>query len=148
MKIWKHETSLEGLQAMSENTLVSHLDIEFTEIGDDFLKAKMKVNANTVQPMRILHGGASVVLAETLGSIASTLLIEDFTRNQAVGLEINANHLRSVPEGSEVEGTVRPVHLGKTTHIWNIEIHDSKGRLSCISMLTMLILCKDDNRHI
>ena len=148
MKIWKHETNLEGLQAMSENTLVSHLGIEFTEIGNDFLKATMKVNAHTVQPMRILHGGASVVLAETLGSIASTLMIEDFTKNQAVGLEINANHIRSVPEGTEVEGIVRPVHIGKTTHIWNIEIYDNKKRLTCTSRLTMLILCKNDSSHI
>ena len=137
--IWKHEFTLAGLQAMSANTLVAHLGIEFIEFGDDYLKAKMPVNAHTVQPMRILHGGANVVLAETLGSIASTLLLEDLSKQQPVGLEINANHLRSVAEGSYVVATCRPVHIGRTTHIWEIQIHDPEGKLSCISRLTMIV---------
>ena len=139
MKIWKHEFNLEGLQAMSHNTLVDHLGIVFTEIGDDYLKARMPVDHRTVQPMRILHGGASVVLAETLGSVASTLLIEDLSKNQPVGLEINANHIRSVHEESYVDAIVKPVHLGRITHIWNIEIFNPEGKLVCISRLTMMI---------
>jgi 1,4-dihydroxy-2-naphthoyl-CoA hydrolase len=139
MSIWKHEFTLEGLQNMSANTMVDFLGIEFTEIGSDFLKAKMPVDNRTVQPMRILHGGASVVLAETIGSVASTLLIEDLGKHQPVGLEINANHIRSVSEGSFVEATVKPVHIGKTTHIWNIEIRNPEGKMVCISRLTMII---------
>ena len=137
--IWKHEVSLEGLQNMSMNTMVSHLDIEFTEIGNEFIIAKMPISEKTVQPMRILHGGASVVLAETLGSVASTLLIEDLTEQQPVGLEINANHIRSVPEGLYVIGKVNPIHIGRTTHIWNIEIRNPEDKIVCISRLTMAI---------
>lgn len=139
MKIWKQDFSLEGLNSMSANTLVGHLDIEITEFGEDYLKGRMPVNSNTVQPMRILHGGASVVLAETLGSIASTLCIEDLTQKQPVGLEINANHLRSVPEGSYVEGICRPIHLGRSTHVWNIELFNPEGKKTCISRLTMML---------
>ena len=137
--IWKHEVSLEGLQNMSINTMVSHLDIEFIEIGIDYIIAKMPVSHKTVQPMRILHGGASVVLAETLGSVASTLLIEDLTVQQPVGLEINANHIRSAHEGSFVVGKVSPIHIGRTTHVWNIEIRNPEGKIVCVSRLTMAV---------
>lgn len=138
-KIWKNEVTLEGLQNMSMNTMVSHLEIEFIEIGPDFLRAKMPVTEKTVQPMRILHGGASVVLAETLGSVASTLLIEDLTIQQPVGLEINANHIRSVSEGSYVYASVNPIHIGRTTHVWNIEIRNAEDKIVCISRLTMAL---------
>jgi 1,4-dihydroxy-2-naphthoyl-CoA hydrolase len=138
-KIWKHEVTLEGLQNMSMNTMVSHLDIEFVEIGSDYITAKMPVTEKTVQPMRILHGGASVVLAETLGSVASTLLIEDLTVQQPVGLEINANHIRSVSEGLYVIGKVNPIHIGRTTHVWNIEIRNAEDKIVCISRLTMAV---------
>ena len=137
--IWKHPVTIEGLQNMSQDTMVSFLEIEFTEIGNDFICAKMPVNNKTVQPMRILHGGASVVLAETLGSVASTLLIEDLTVQQPVGLEINANHIRSVHEGSFVFGKVNPIHIGRTTHIWNIEIRNSDEKIVCVSRLTMAV---------
>lgn len=137
--IWKHEFTLEGLQEMAKNTLVSHLGIEFTEFGDDYLKARMPVDARTVQPMRIVHGGANVTLAETLGSVASTLLIEDLSKRQPVGLDINANHLGAVFEGSYVEGICRPIHIGRTTHIWEIKIYNPKGKLTCISRLTMIV---------
>ena len=100
----------------------------------------MPVNASTVQPFRILHGGASVALAETLGSVASTLCIEDLSAWTAVGLEINANHLKSVREGGTVTGTCRPVRVGRQVHVWQIEIRDEKGDLSCISRLTVTIV--------
>ena len=137
--IWKHPVTIEGLQNMSHDTMVSFLEIEFTEIGNDYIIAKMPVSHKTVQPMRILHGGASVVLAETLGSVASTLLIEDLTVQQPVGLEINANHIRSVHEGSFVVGKVNPIHIGRTTHIWNIEIRNSDDKIVCVSRLTMAV---------
>jgi 1,4-dihydroxy-2-naphthoyl-CoA hydrolase len=137
--IWKHPVTIEGLQNMSHDTMVSFLEIEFTEIGIDYIIAKMPVSHKTVQPMRILHGGASVVLAETLGSVASTLLIEDLTVQQPVGLEINANHIRSAHEGSFVVGKVNPIHIGRTTHIWNIEIRNSDDKIVCVSRLTMAV---------
>ena len=140
MSLWKHEPTLEGLNAMSENTLNAALDIQFTEIGPDYLVASMPVNSNTVQPFRILHGGASVCLAETLGSVASTLCIEDITQQTAVGLEINANHLKSVKAGGVVYGTVRPIRVGRTVHVWNIEIRNEQGDLTCISRLTVNVV--------
>ncbi len=139
MKIWKNDFTLDFLNEMSKNTMGEHLGIEFTAFGDDFLTAKMPVDHRTVQPMRLLHGGASVVLAETLGSVASWLCI-DITRYAAVGLEINANHLRGVKEGNEVFGTVRPIRIGKTVHVWNIELKNSRGDLTCVSRLTVSII--------
>jgi 1,4-dihydroxy-2-naphthoyl-CoA hydrolase len=138
--IWKHEASLEVLNAMNANTLNQALNIEFTAIGDDFLEATMPVTTNTVQPFRILHGGANVCLAETLGSVASNLCIEDLAQFTAVGLEINANHLKSVPEGGKVTGTCKPIRVGKSVHVWQIEIRDQAGNLSCISRLTVSIV--------
>jgi 1,4-dihydroxy-2-naphthoyl-CoA hydrolase len=139
MRIWKQDFSLEGLNEVSQNTLNSHLGIVFTEAGEDYLKARMPVWERTVQPMRILHGGASAALAETIGSVASLLCLERMGEQQAVGLEINANHLRPVHEGGWVEALCKPIHLGKTTHVWSIEIFDPKGKLCCISRLTMAI---------
>ena len=140
MAIWKQEATLEGLNNMNENTMGAALGIVFTEIGENFLKATMPLNANTVQPFRILHGGANVTLAETLGSVASTLCIADWTAKTAVGLEINANHLKSVKEGSQVTGTCRPIRVGSQVHVWQIEIHNEKGDLSCVSRLTVAIV--------
>jgi 1,4-dihydroxy-2-naphthoyl-CoA hydrolase len=139
MKIWKTDFTLEGLNQSGANTIGEHIGIEFISGGDDFLTARMPVDHRTVQPFGILHGGASVVLAETLGSLASMLCI-DITKNKAVGLEINANHLKGVPAGSYVEGTVRPIRIGKTIHVWNIEICNPKGELCCISRLTVAII--------
>ena len=138
--IWKKHMTLDALNAFSKNTLTEALGIEFTEIGDDFLTARMPVDARTVQPFRILHGGASVALAETLGSLASTMSIEDLTRQQPVGVEINANHLSSAREGSFVIGTVKPIRVGRTMHVWNIEISDEHGKLVCVSRLTVAIV--------
>ncbi|SLM30752.1 putative esterase [Desulfamplus magnetovallimortis] len=116
---------------------MGHIGIEFIEKGSDFLRATLPVDQRTVQPMGILHGGASVVLAETLGSVASHLAIDD--THYAVGLEINANHIKSAREGL-VTGMVTTVHLGKRTHVWDISIRNGKNQLICVSRLTMAIL--------
>ncbi len=140
MKIWKQEFTLEGLDNMSANTLVDTFDIKFTEFGDDYLIAEMPVTHKNVQPMRILHGGASVALAETVGSIASVLCLKDPVSFHPVGLDINANHLRSVREGGRVAAKVTPIHIGKKTHVWHIDIRDENDKLICVSRLTIIIL--------
>ena len=117
-----------------------HLGMEFTEVGEDFLKGRMPVDHRTRQPYGLLHGGASVALAETLGSVAAAFVV-DRSQYNAVGLEINANHLRGVREGF-VTGIARPLHLGKTTHVWEIRIHDEKDKLVCVSRLTVAIIKK------
>lgn len=132
--------TVEELNKMSANTLMQQLGIEFTEIGADFIKAKMPVDRRTHQPFGLLHGGASISLAETLGSVASMCLIDVGTQF-CVGLEINANHLKGVRNG-HVEGVVRPLHLGKSTHVWEIKINNEKEELICISRLTMAVLDK------
>ncbi len=132
------ELSLAALNAFSADTLVSTLGIEFTEIGPDFLAARMPVDGRTVQPFRQLHGGASVSLAESLGSVASFALIDPAT-HAAVGLEINANHLRGVRSGY-VHATASPLHIGRRTHVWDIRIVDDDGRLVCVCRLTMAIV--------
>ncbi|HHB79906.1 MAG TPA: hotdog fold thioesterase [Saprospiraceae bacterium] len=136
--IWKQQASIDFLNSLSENTLGSHIGIEFIEIGDDYIMAKMPVDARTIQPFGILHGGASVVLAETLGSVASTLCLQDIDKQTAVGLEINANHLRSVRQGF-VFGKATPVRIGRSVHVWNIEISDEAGNLTAVSRLTTMI---------
>jgi len=118
--------------------MVEHVGIVITEIGDDYLKGTMAVDHRTVQPMGILHGGASVALAETLGSIAANLVVDD-AKKYCVGLDINANHIRSANSGM-VTGTAKPLHIGSSTQVWGIEIVDEKNRLVCISRLTMAVL--------
>ncbi len=140
MTIWQRQPTLDELNQFSRGTLGAHLGIEVIEIGDDFLRARMPVDARTIQPFGILHGGASVALAETLGSVAGTLCI-DADRKIIVGLEINANHVRSVASG-HVVGTTRPVHLGGLTQIWQTHIHDEQERLVCLSRLTIAVLDK------
>ena len=140
MRIWKQDISLAALQATGANTAVSHLGIEFTEVGDDYLVARVPVNRQTCQPYGLLHGGVSVVLAETLGSCGAAFSVPLGTR--VVGLEVNANHLRGVQEGW-VTATARPVHLGRTTQVWQIELRDDQGRLSCTSRLTMAVLAPE-----
>ncbi len=137
--IWKNQPDLSRLNAMNANTLGENLGIEFTEIGDDFIVAKMPVDDRTVQPFRLLHGGASVALAETLGSVASSFCIEDLSKKMPVGVEINANHLRPATKGF-VYGKVMPVRIGRTMHVWNIEIKDERGRLTCVSRLTVAVV--------
>ena len=137
--IWfKKEFSLQKLQAMSAGTMGEHIGIVFTEIGDDYLKATMPVDHRTRQPYGLLHGGASVALAETLGSVASSLVL-DTSIFICVGLEINANHIRSARQGL-VTGIASPIHLGSSTHVWDIKIYDDRERLLCISRLTVAIL--------
>ncbi|CAM4188108.1 1,4-dihydroxy-2-naphthoyl-CoA hydrolase [Pedobacter westerhofensis] len=141
--IWFKAFELQWLNDMPKNHLGGLLDIRFTEYGDDFLTATMPVDERTHQPAGILHGGASVVLAETLGSIASSLCI-DPARFQAVGLEINANHLRPVKSG-RVTGICKPLHKGAKTHVWEIKIYDERGKMNCISRLTVAIIPKSQS---
>lgn len=135
---WRRAYTVAEINALSRGTLLEALGIEFTEVGAAHVSARMPVDDRTVQPYRLLHGGASVALAESLGSIGSTMTI-DTTTTQAVGQSINANHLRAVREGF-VTGTARPVHLGARSQVWNIEIVDEAGRLVCLSRLTLALL--------
>lgn len=135
--------TLDALQSLCNNTIASHLGIEFTEIGADYLVAKMPVDHRTHQPFGLLHGGASVVLAETLGSVASYLCLKDHTKQYAVGLDINANHIRGVKTGF-VYGKVTPIHIGRSTHVWEINIVNEENKLVCVSRLTVAIV--DTNR--
>ena len=135
--IWKQPMSVESLTALHVNTTVAHLGIEFLEVGDDFLRARAPVDSRTKQPVGILHGGVSVVLAETLGSCGAHCAAP--AGHQAVGLDINANHIRSVSEGW-VTGVARPVHIGRTTQVWQIELTNDAGKLTCTSRITMAVL--------
>ncbi len=132
------EMTVAAINQMNAGTLVANLGIEFTEIGDDFMRARMPVDSRTLQPYGLLHGGASIALAETLGSLASTALI-DLSTQTVVGLDINGNHLRPVRSGFVI-GTVRPIHIGRRTHVWEIHIEDENERLVNISRLTMMVL--------
>lgn len=136
--IWFGEPALEALMDMQTETLVRTLDIKLTELGPDYLRGTMPVTPKVHQPMGILHGGASVCLAETLGSIGAALLI-DVSKQHPVGLEINANHIRPVSSGL-VTGTARPLHKGRKTQVWEIKIHNEQEKLTCISRLTVAIL--------
>ncbi|GMG87974.1 hotdog fold thioesterase [Biformimicrobium ophioploci] len=138
MNDWKHRPGLEVLQASCDTCMPGHLGIRITEQGDDSLAGSMPVDQRTHQPMGILHGGASVVLAETLGSIAANLMV-DTERFYCVGQEINANHLRPVMSG-EVTGVARAVHVGRRSQVWEIRISDAAGKLVCISRLTMAVV--------
>ena len=141
MKIWFDKNiSLESLQSFGNGTMTEHLGIEWVELGEDFFKAKMPVDHRTLQPLGLLHGGASCVLAETIGSVASHLVI-DSSQFYCVGIEINANHIRSAREGF-VYGTCSPLHIGSTTHVWDIRITNEGGKLICISRLTVAIMKK------
>lgn len=140
MPIWKTTPDLQRLNQPPHPHMGTHLGIEFTRVGEDELEARMPVDERTRQPYGILHGGASVVLAETVGSVASHLVVGPGDR-MAVGLEVNANHLRSV-SGGYVTAICRPVHLGRTTHVWDIRLHDDRGRATCISRLTVALIPK------
>ena len=141
MKIWFDKNiSLEKIAPFNKGTINEHLGIEWTEIGNDFLKARMPVDHRTKQPFDLLHGGASCVLAESLGSFSSYLVI-DPAAFYCVGIEINANHIRSVKEGF-VYGVCSPLHIGSSTHVWDIRIANEEGKLVCISRLTVTIMKK------
>jgi len=135
MPLWKIQPTLDKLNERSENTLAEHLGIEFVEIGDNYLKARMPVDSRTKQPAGLLHGGASVVLAETLGSVAAYLCVNQEEKG-IVGIEVNANHIRPVTHGW-VTGVTKPIHIGNTTQIWEIRIFDGRDNLVCISRLTV-----------
>ena len=139
MSIWfNQQLQLSDFINLGKNTLGEHLGMEFIEIGDNFLKAKMPVDNRTKQPYGLLHGGASVALAETLGSVGSALII-DTSKLACVGLEINANHVRGVKSGWVV-GTATPLHIGAKTHVWDIKITDEREKLICVSRLTVAII--------
>ncbi len=140
MSIWHRMPQVEELNQRGLNTAVSHLGIEITEVGEDFLTGTMPVDERTRQPRGILHGGSSVLLAESLGSIAANYCV-DPDKAFCVGMEVNANHLRSV-KGGLVTGTARPVHLGRSTQVWEIGIRNQAGKLVCLSRLTMAVVQK------
>jgi 1,4-dihydroxy-2-naphthoyl-CoA hydrolase len=134
--------SLDEINAWSRGNMIEHLGIEFVEITAEFIKAKMPVDHRTKQPFGLLHGGASVVLAETIGSIAALLAVPDINHYKGVGVEINANHLKSA-RGGYVVGTCIPLRIGKTLHVYDIKIHDEAEQLICASRLTVAILKVD-----
>ena len=140
MAIWHQQPDLVKLNERGKNTAVESLGIVFTEIGEDFIKATMPVDHRTVQPMGLLHGGASVLLAESLGSIAANYCVNR-DKSYCVGMEINANHLRSVKSGT-VTGITRPLHLGATTQVWEIKIYNQAEKLVCVSRLTIAVVKK------
>jgi 1,4-dihydroxy-2-naphthoyl-CoA hydrolase len=140
MSIFQPGITLESLNRLSNHTLVEHLGIEFTEVGPDFLKARMPVDARTRQPYGLLHGGASLALAETLGSVAAHCCIDN-EKKYCVGLEINGNHIKSVRSGF-VTGVATPAHIGRRTQVWEIKIVNEQNELVCVSRITMAVLDK------
>ena len=137
MRIWKRPITIDQLHAIHKDTAPEHLGIEFLEVGDDFLRARVPVDLRTRQPYGLLHGGVSVVLAETLGSCGAAYACPEGQR--PVGLDINANHIRGATSGW-VTGIARPVHIGRTTHVWQIDMRNDAGELTCVSRLTVSIL--------
>ena len=139
MSIWKQNPAdLARINGWNANSMVDHLGIQIIEVGDDYLRGTMPVDQRTKQPFGLLHGGASVALAETLGSLAGTMCV-DATKEMAVGLDINANHVRAVA-GGVVTGTARPLHVGRNTQVWDIRIENEDGKLVCISRLTLAVV--------
>ncbi|MBK8886831.1 MAG: hotdog fold thioesterase [Saprospiraceae bacterium] len=135
--IWKVKPDVEVINNFNKDTLVAHLGIEIVEVGEDYIKSKMPVDHRTRQPMGLLHGGASVVLSESVGSMASWLVTADQTKN-IVGIEVNANHLKSAKSGF-VFGITKPIRIGRTLHVWNTEIYDEDDILLCVSRLTVMV---------
>lgn len=139
--IWHNKSiAIDDLKDLRKGTMADYLDMQWVEIGDNFLRLSMPVNEKTKQPYGLLHGGASCALAETVGSVASALVV-DLENFLCVGLEINANHVRGAMDG-KVTATAAPLHLGKTTHVWDIKIHDDNEKLICVSRLTVAIIPK------
>ena len=136
--IWFSTPNLEHMNAMCKNTACEALGIEITEVGPDYIRGTMPADTRTFQPFGLVHGGANVVLAETLGSIGANLLVDN-SKFYCVGQEVNANHLRGVRSG-KVTGTAKLWHAGKSSQVWSIELHDDAGKLSCISRLTMAVV--------
>lgn len=141
MSIWYHkDLSVDQFDQLGKDTMSEHIGIEWTELGENFIKARMPVDHRTNQPYGLLHGGASCVLAETIGSVASAMVV-DHTKFYCVGLEINANHIRSAREGF-VTGVVTPLHIGATTHVWDIKIYDEREKMVCVSRLTVAVIAR------
>lgn len=140
MAIWFGDYKLENIKSLETGTMMEFLEMETTELGADYLRGRLKMSPKVKQPAGLLHGGASVVLAESLGSIGANLVV-DPSKFYCVGLDINANHLRAVREGY-VYGEARPLHIGKTTQVWEIKLTDETGKLVCISRLTMAVIAK------
>ena len=138
--LWKRTPDLDELKRSMQGTLLENLGLTLEGVGDDWVSVRMPVDHRSIQPYGILHGGASVALAESLGSLASALCIEDLSTHTPVGVEINANHLRPVPNGQFVIGTLSPIRIGRRMHVWNIEIRDPEKKLVCISRLTIMIV--------
>jgi len=137
--IWHDKNlKLESLKDLGKGTMSEHVGLEWTELGDDFLKARMPVDHRTIQPYGLFHGGASCVLAETLGSVCSVLVV-DHTKFYCVGIEINANHVRSAKNGY-VTGVCTPLHIGRQTHVWDIKIYNEENKLTCVSRLTVAVV--------
>ena len=143
MSIWKQPLTLVHLHTIHQNTAVERLGIEFLEIGDDFIRARVPVDERTRQPYGVLHGGVSVVLAEALGSCGAAYASP--VGHRVVGLDINANHIKSVTSGWVI-GTSRPLHIGRTTHVWQIELRNEAGELTCVSRITMAVLTPKPNQ--
>ncbi len=137
MSIWTQKLDLEEMMQKSRNTAVGNLGIEYLEVGDDFVRGRIPVDERTVQSFGILHGGASVLLAETLGSMAANCCLRDPSK-VALGLDINANHIRPVSKGW-VYGVARPVHIGSSTQVWEIVLENEQGKTTCVSRLTMAV---------
>lgn len=137
MKIWKKEINVEIVNARANNSMSSHVGIEYMEVGDDYLLARMPVNEKTLQPFGIMHGGASCVLAESVGSAAAIFCVDEF--HHCVGLDINTNHIRAISSGF-VWGTAKPFHLGQSTQVWGINITDESQRLISVTRLTVAVL--------
>lgn len=138
MSIWKKQATVEALNASNPGTLNEALGIRFTEIGADYLRGTLPVDPRTRQPYGLLHGGASVALAESLGSVAGWLSLPE-GGGRTMGLEINANHVRAITDGV-VTGTARPLHLGRSTQVWEVRIEDAQGRLTCVSRITLVVV--------
>lgn len=138
--MFKKHLDFEAIKNINTNSMGEHLGIEFVELGEDYVIARMPVDHRTTQPFGILHGGASVALAETLGSIASVLTLDDPTTQHAVGLEINANHVRPVSAGNWVYAKATPLHIGRTTHLWDIKITTEEKKLVCVVRFTVAVI--------
>ena len=141
MAIWFEQPTKDEAGKMQKGTLMETLDIQIIDLGEDYISGAMPVDHRTVQPYGILHGGASVALAETLGSLAAHLVV-DSSKYFTVGMEVNANHLRPATKG-RVTGTAKPIHIGKSSHVWGIEIKNDEGKMVCISRITMAIVSRD-----
>lgn len=143
MSIWfKKDLTIADISLLGKQTMSDYIGIEWKELGEDFLKAIMPVDHRTKQPYGLLHGGASCVLAESIGSLASAMVV-DHSRYYCVGLEINANHIRSARDGF-VTGIARPLHIGSSTHVWDIKIYDGNEKLVCVSRLTVAVIARKD----